>query len=77
MSSKVTLDIESNCEIIIRTIDNEYTKKCSFCGKKVEEVKRLIAAKTVSICDECIELAHDILVDENLTTEKESADSQA
>lgn len=37
---------------------------CSFCGKSQEEVKKLIAGPAVYICDECIELCTDIMVEE-------------
>ncbi|MBE9504500.1 MAG: ATP-dependent Clp protease ATP-binding subunit ClpX [Proteobacteria bacterium] len=40
------------------------TLVCSFCGKKQEEVKKLIAGPTVYICDECIELCNDIIEEE-------------
>lgn len=40
------------------------TLVCSFCGKKQEEVKKLIAGPTVYICDECIELCNDIIAEE-------------
>ncbi len=43
--------------------------KCSFCGKSQDEVKKLIAGPTVYICDECIELCNDIIV-EDWTQEK-------
>jgi ATP-dependent Clp protease ATP-binding subunit ClpX len=38
--------------------------RCSFCGKNQEEVKKLIAGPTVFICDECIELCNEIMVEE-------------
>lgn len=38
--------------------------KCSFCGKNQEQVKRLIAGPGVYICDECIDLCSEIIVDE-------------
>lgn len=38
--------------------------RCSFCGKGQEEVKKLIAGPTVFICDECIELCNEIMVEE-------------
>ncbi|HMQ10774.1 MAG TPA: ATP-dependent Clp protease ATP-binding subunit ClpX [Oligoflexia bacterium] len=38
---------------------------CSFCGKSQKEVKKLIAGPTVYICDECIELCNDIILEEN------------
>ena len=37
---------------------------CSFCGKTQEEVKKLIAGPSVYICDECIDLCKDIIVEE-------------
>ena len=40
------------------------TYRCSFCGKSQEEVKKLIAGPTVFICDECIELCNEIMVEE-------------
>ena len=38
--------------------------RCSFCGKSQEEVKKLIAGPTGFICDECIELCNEIMVEE-------------
>ncbi len=43
---------------------------CSFCGKKQEDVKKLIAGPTVYICDECIELCNDIMTEESEQEEK-------
>ena len=37
---------------------------CSFCGKSQRDVKKLIAGPMVYICDECIGLCNDILVEE-------------
>jgi len=37
---------------------------CSFCGKSQHDVKKLIAGPTVFICDECIELCNEIIVEE-------------
>jgi ATP-dependent Clp protease ATP-binding subunit ClpX len=34
---------------------------CSFCGKKQDEVKKLIAGPMVYICDECVELCGDMI----------------
>jgi len=36
---------------------------CSFCGKNQEEVEKLIAGPDVFICDECIELCNEIVID--------------
>jgi ATP-dependent Clp protease ATP-binding subunit ClpX len=38
--------------------------KCSFCGKSQKQVKKLIAGPGVYICDECIELCTEIIVEE-------------
>ncbi len=43
--------------------------RCSFCGKNQDEVRRLIAGPTVYICDECIDLCNDIILEEG-TNEK-------
>src|SRR5438552_12323512 len=37
---------------------------CSFCGKSQDEVRKLIAGPTVYICDECVDLCNDIIVEE-------------
>ena len=37
---------------------------CSFCGKNQEEVKKIIAGNNVFICDECVELAQEIIREE-------------
>jgi ATP-dependent Clp protease ATP-binding subunit ClpX len=37
---------------------------CTFCGKCQTEVKRLIAGPDCQICDECVQLCHDIIVNE-------------
>lgn len=37
---------------------------CSFCGKSQNEVRKLVAGPSVHICDECIELCKNILVEE-------------
>ena len=43
---------------------------CSFCGKKQSQVKKLIAGPNIYICNECVDLCNDILVEE----EKSEAD---
>ena len=46
-------------------VDEKKHLKCSFCGKNQEEVKRLIAGPGVYICDECISLCSELIVDDN------------
>ena len=44
---------------------NDLEYKCSFCGKGQREVKKLIASPNgeAYICDECIDICKDIIVD--------------
>jgi ATP-dependent Clp protease ATP-binding subunit ClpX len=35
--------------------------KCSFCGKRNEQVKKLIAGPSAYICNECIDLCSEII----------------
>lgn len=48
---------------------------CSFCGKSVYEVKKLVSGRGVCICDECINLCNDIMADDKqMQVTKESAE---
>ncbi|MFO7941041.1 MAG: ATP-dependent protease ATP-binding subunit ClpX [Bacillota bacterium] len=38
--------------------------KCSFCGKHQDQVRRLVAGPGVYICDECIGLCNEIILEE-------------
>ena len=40
------------------------TIRCSFCGKRQEQVNRIIAGPNVFICNECVDLCSGILRDE-------------
>ena len=40
------------------------TIRCSFCGKRQEQVNRIIAGPNVYICNECVDLCSGILHDE-------------
>ena len=48
---------------------------CSFCGKSVYEVKKLVSGKDVCICDECINLCNDIMADDKQTQIKQEPTS--
>ena len=37
---------------------------CSFCGKRGDQVKRMLAGRNGYICDECIELCTEVLREE-------------
>jgi ATP-dependent Clp protease ATP-binding subunit ClpX len=43
--------------------DSDTTCYCSFCGKSQEDVAKLIAGPAVYICDECIELCNEIVLE--------------
>ncbi len=47
-----------------RASDKKDALRCSFCGKSQEEVKKLIAGPHVYICDECVELCQEIMMEE-------------
>lgn len=53
MSDEKTTKVENNQQF------------CSFCGKAVYEVKKLVSGRNVCICDECINLCNDIMADDN------------
>lgn len=36
---------------------------CSFCHKTQNQVKRIITGPSVAICDECVDVCDDILLD--------------
>ncbi len=48
--------------------DELRTLYCSFCGKSQHEVKKLIAGPTVFICDECVVLCIEIIVEGDFVT---------
>ena len=48
------------------------TCDCSFCGKSQEEVAKLIAGPAVYICDECVELCNEIVMEVSAKQESDS-----
>lgn len=57
-----------------RRKDTRDNLDCSFCGKSQAEVRKLIAGPAVYICDECIELCNDIILEEVRMDEALGAD---
>lgn len=51
--------------------DEKGNLKCSFCGKPQEQVRKLVAGPGVYICDECIELCSEIVLEELELNEEE------
>lgn len=44
--------------------------ECTLCGKTEEEAKKLLACGNIFICDECINLAYDIVHEDDVTEPK-------
>ena len=44
--------------------NNEMMVYCSFCGKNQDEVQKIIAGNNAFICNECVELAQEIIREE-------------
>ncbi len=42
---------------------------CSFCGRSIEEFKKVVSGKEVYICNDCIELCHEIIYENNSDVE--------
>ena len=38
---------------------------CSFCGKGVDQVEKIIQGPSVHICNECVGLCNEVLEEEN------------
>jgi ATP-dependent protease Clp ATPase subunit len=36
-------------------------RRCSFCGKTADKVRRLVAGPGVFICDECVRLCNEVI----------------
>ena len=50
----------------------EKTLYCSFCGKSQQEVRKLVQGPVALICDECVDLCHDIVLETVGTSETRS-----
>jgi len=49
---------------------SKHSLECDFCSKKQYEVKKLIAGPGVYICNECVDLCHNVLHDVSQPAEK-------
>jgi len=52
--------------------DSDMDVVCSFCGKGQDDVKKMIAGPTVYICNECIDLCNEIVMEDMAPEEDES-----
>jgi ATP-dependent Clp protease ATP-binding subunit ClpX len=57
--------------------DSDTTCYCSFCGKSQDDVAKLIAGPAVYICDECIELCNEIVLEGVLPEESGTQEKPA
>ncbi len=53
----------------MKVYNNSNIQTCSFCGRRQDQVKKLIAGPGVNICDECIALCQNIINDEHKQTQ--------
>lgn len=51
----------------VKIVANDTAPYCAFCEKNQQECKKLIAGPMVYICNECIELCNDILIEEDMS----------
>src|SRR6185312_10293772 len=50
---------------------------CSFCGKSATEVKKLIAGTDIFICNECIDVCHNLMHQPDKTSDALTTTSNA
>ena len=48
-----------------RSLERSDGPHCSFCGKSCKEVAKLIAGPTVYICNECVVISLEIILEED------------
>jgi ATP-dependent Clp protease ATP-binding subunit ClpX len=58
------LTIKEIGDKMTKSTDDKSTPRCSFCGKSQSQVQKLIAGPGAYICNECIELCNEIIVDD-------------
>ncbi len=52
--------------------DSKHTIRCSFCGRSIDEVRKMIPGPDVYICDECVDVCEQILDEDFKSNENES-----
>ena len=50
--------------------------RCSFCGKPEQSVERMLHSARANICDNCVALCYEMLVEEGIFPEPGSSRSQ-
>jgi len=64
--------ISDAAKIMLEAKKEKNALHCAFCGKSQDEVKKLIAGPVVFICNECIDLCHEIILIEEIKKENGS-----
>ena len=49
---------------------DERSIRCSFCGKRQDQVKRILSGPNVYICDECVDLCSSLLHEDMYETQE-------
>lgn len=57
-------------------MSKQHLHHCNFCGKSQLEVEKLISGNDVFICDECIKLCHDILLQDASENKKKKKEKE-
>jgi hypothetical protein len=63
----VQLDVRVQLQVawhIFSSMAKLIKQQCSFCGKRPDQVRKLIAGPGVFICDQCVALCNEALHDE-------------
>jgi hypothetical protein len=60
-------------QAMARTREGEGSLNCSFCGKSQNDVRKLIVGPEVYICDECIDLCHELIAEPEPSEEEKKA----
>lgn len=65
-TADAALAVKREAEEALAAFKAKPTLYCSFCGKSQHDVKKLIAGSTVFICDECVEVSMNIILEANI-----------
>jgi hypothetical protein len=64
-SQRVDEDRERSCDVGDTPLPKKITElKCSFCNKKQNDVRKLIAGPAVFICNDCVNVCVEIIADD-------------
>ena len=59
---------------MLRREKKERNLRCNFCGKRSDQVEKLIAGPKVYICDECVAMCTEILAGGGAPLDGDEAD---